>query len=55
MSYSKEFLDKTVEIWQPCSQGVLTREYAREITENMVSLVKLLNQLDEKYNRSGQS
>lgn len=55
MSYSKEFLDKTVEIWQPYSPGILTREDAREIAENMVNLVKLLNLLDEKYNRSGQS
>lgn len=55
MNYSKEFLDKTIQIWQPYSQAVLTQEDAREITENVVSLGRFLGKLDKKYNCSGQS
>lgn len=54
MKYTKAFLDKTINIWQPYSPTTLTQEDAREITENMVSLFRFLKKLDEKYNYLGQ-
>ena len=47
--YSKEFLKKTIEIWQPYSEAPLTLEDAREITDNMVDLYSFLFELEQKY------
>jgi len=49
LNYSKEQLNNTVKVWQSYSKGMLTPEDGREITKNMVSLVRLLIQLDKKY------
>lgn len=40
--YSKEFLNKTIEVWQPYSPTPLSLNDAREITENMTSLFNFL-------------
>ena len=40
--YSKEFLNKTIEVWQPFSPTLLSLNDAREITENMTALFKFL-------------
>lgn len=50
MTYSKEFLEKTIQIWQPYSKEPLTIEDAREIAQNATDLIKLLIELDAKYN-----
>jgi|GEM_PF-1593661 len=50
MTYSKELLQKTIDIWQPNNKVPLTEEDAREIAQNTVSLFKLLVRLDQKYN-----
>jgi hypothetical protein len=49
MSYSEEFLDKTIKVWQPYSKKFLTHEDAREIAKNMVAFINFLKQLDEKH------
>ena len=54
MSYSKEFIQKTLDFWQPKYDAVgvkLTEEDAREIIENTVALFDLLDELDRKYNK----
>ena len=40
--YSKEFLNKTIEVWQPFSPTLLSLNDAREITENMTALFNFL-------------
>ncbi len=40
--YSKEFLDKTIQAWQPSSKELLTYQDAEEITYNAVGLYRLL-------------
>ena len=47
--YSKEFLDKTIKVWQPYSTTPLSLNDAREITENMTALFDFL------INNDGQS
>lgn len=40
--FSKEFLERTIAVWQPRYDRFLTLEDAREIAENMTRLFKLL-------------
>lgn len=40
--YSKEFLDKTIQVWQPYFPAPLTMRDAREITQNMTDLFNFL-------------
>ena len=40
--YSKEFLVKTIEVWQPYYPTPLSLIDAREITENMTALFNFL-------------
>jgi hypothetical protein len=49
MTYSKEFLEETIRVWQPHYKELLTFEDAREIAENASNLIKLLVELDKKY------
>ena len=49
MTYSKEFLEKTIRVWQPHSKETLTLQDAREIAENASAMIKLLIELDKKY------
>ena len=49
MTYSKEFLETTIRVWQPHYKEPLTLEDAREIAENASKLMKLLVELDRKY------
>lgn len=49
MTYSKEFLEETIKLWQPYLKEKLTLEDAREMTENAVAYIKLLIELDQKY------
>jgi len=46
--YSKEFLEKTIKVWQPYSPTPLSLNDAREITENMTALFDFLINNDEK-------
>lgn len=46
--YSKEFLDKTIKVWQSYSPTPLSLNDAREITENMTALFNFLIYNDEK-------
>jgi len=52
VSFSKEFLEKTIVFWQPYSREPLTLEDAREICENLTAFAKLLIDLDRKYGAS---
>lgn len=49
--YSNEFLEKTIQVWQPYSPNPLSLEDAREIAENMTDLVLLLAELEQKYGK----
>ena len=40
--YSQEFLNKTIQVWQPYSSKALTMTDARKITENMTALFNFL-------------
>lgn len=46
--YSKEFLEKTIKVWQPYSPTPLSLNDAREITENMTALFNFLIDNNEK-------
>ena len=49
--FSKAFLEKTIQVWQPYSPTPLTLEDAREIAENVTGLFCLLNELEQKYGK----
>jgi flagellin-specific chaperone FliS len=40
--YSKEFLNKTIKVWQPYASTPLSLDDAREISQNMISLFDFL-------------
>lgn len=46
--YSKTFLEKTIKVWQPFYENKLSLDEAKEIIINMTSLIKLLNELENK-------
>ena len=46
--YSKDFLDRTIEVWQPYFSSPLSLGDAREITENMTALFNFLIRHDKK-------
>ena len=46
--YSKGFLDRAIEIWQPYFPAPLSLSDAREITENMTALFNFLIQHEKK-------
>lgn len=46
--YSKEFLEKTIKVWQPYCPTPLSLNDAREITENMTALFNFLIDNDGK-------
>jgi len=50
-NFSREFLERTIEVWQPRYDRPLTLEDAREIAENMLGLFKLLDNLDRTHER----
>lgn len=43
-----DFLDKTIQVWQPYTREKLTREDAREIIQNVCDLFDLLNQIKKE-------
>ena len=47
--YSQEFLQKTIDHWQPRSKKKLTLEDAREIADNMAEFFLVLAELDAQY------
>ena len=49
--FSREFLEKTIAVWQPYSPIPLSLEDAREIAENMTGLFCLLAELEQKYGK----
>lgn len=50
--YSKEFLEKTIKVWQPYSPTPLSLNDAREITENMTALFDFLITHEKKSNET---
>ncbi|GAI57974.1 unnamed protein product [marine sediment metagenome] len=50
--YSKEFLDKTIKVWQPYCPAPLSLNDAREITENMTALFDFLITHEKKSNET---
>ena len=48
-NYSDKFLERTIEIWQPRYGHSLSKEDAREIAYNTVTLLKYLAKLNRKY------
>jgi len=53
MSYSREFIQETIRVWQPYSKEKLTEEDAREIADNMVGLYSFMLELERKYETCG--
>ena len=49
MVFSEEFLEKTIQVWQPRYKEKLTLEDAREICESSCAFLCLLDKLDQKY------
>jgi len=47
-TYTKGFLNKTIQVWQPYSPTPLSLKDAREITENMTALFNFLISEDKK-------
>ncbi len=50
-NFSKEFLNKTMETWQPYNLATLSSEDARAIAENMTNLFLFLIELEQKYDK----
>jgi len=50
--YSKEFLNKTIQVWQPYSPAPLSLNDAREITGNMTALFNFLLTEDININKN---
>jgi hypothetical protein len=48
INYPKEFLNKTIKVWQPYSSKALTLIDAIEITANMTTLFNFLIASDKK-------
>ncbi len=46
--YSKDFLNKTIKVWQPYSPTPISLNDAREIADNMTALFNLLINNDRK-------
>jgi len=49
--FSKEFLEKTIKVWQPYYPSPLSMEDAREIAETMTGLCTLIFELEKKYGK----
>jgi len=49
--YPTDFLQKTINVWQPYSPTPLSLNDAREITENMTALFDFLITVDIKNNQ----
>jgi hypothetical protein len=50
--YSKEFLNKTIQVWQPFSSAPLSLKDAREITENVTALFSFLLAENKNINKN---
>ncbi len=50
--YSKEFLNKTIQVWRPYSPTPLSLNDAREITGNMTALFNFLLTEDININKN---
>ncbi|MCD6579109.1 hypothetical protein J7L48_06505 [bacterium] len=46
--YSRKFLEKTIQVWQPYFPAPLSLGDAREITENMTALFNFLIRHEKK-------
>jgi chemotaxis regulatin CheY-phosphate phosphatase CheZ len=48
--FSTEFLNKTIQVWQPFTRNPISLKDAREITENMTALFNFLITEEKKSN-----
>ena len=48
-TYSKEFLNKTIDVWRPYREEPLSLQEAEETISNMTSLFRLIESLENKY------
>jgi hypothetical protein len=53
-NYSKEFLERSIKVWQPHSKELLSIEGGREIATNAANLSEYLIELDKKYPSGGE-
>ncbi len=49
--YPKNFLQKTIQVWQPHTPEPLSLEDAQEIADNLIGLYSYLLELKEKYDQ----
>ena len=47
----KQFLQETIDLWQPHYKEKLTEEDAREIIQNLTGFFKLLNEWDKEQRK----
>ncbi|OGW69378.1 MAG: hypothetical protein A2036_03475 [Omnitrophica bacterium GWA2_50_21] len=52
MKFSKEFLERTVQVWQPYLKEPLSLDDAEEIANNAVGFYTFIAELDQKYSPS---
>ena len=48
-----EFIQQTIDVWQPCSKEKLTEADAIEIITNMTGLLKVLMKIDARLKAVG--
>ncbi len=51
--FPKEFLERTITVWQPYTAEPLSLRDAREIAENMTDLFSLLSEWQERNEKEG--
>jgi TRAP-type mannitol/chloroaromatic compound transport system substrate-binding protein len=49
--YSKQLLDKTIEVWQPLCEEELNQEDAREIIDNITGFFSTVKRWDDEERR----
>ena len=49
MKFSKEFLERTVQVWQPYLKEPLSLDDAEEIANNAVGFYTFIAELDQKF------
>jgi|TARA_B100002003_G_scaffold1434_1_gene1285 flagellin-specific chaperone FliS len=47
-NYSKEFLEKTINVWQRYYHSPLNLEDAQEIADNMIGLFSLVSEIEQE-------
>jgi hypothetical protein len=55
MKITEQFLDKTIQVWQPLYEQTLTRKDARQIIENVYAFFDLTSSWDAEQGEGNQN